>query len=75
MILFTTQNVCAVHENLGWLNNVTGVYLVQGFLDLNWSAGFWTFLQVAALSSHWLGDFANFTPSAEDNDQYSANQS
>jgi hypothetical protein len=31
--------------------------------------------QVSAIASHWLEDCANFTPKAEVNDQYSANQS
>jgi hypothetical protein len=31
------------------------------------------FLQVSALASHWPEDFANFTPTSEGNDQYSAN--
>jgi hypothetical protein len=39
------------------------------------SAGFGTFLQVSANNSHWLEDFANFTPTPEENDQYSANYS
>jgi hypothetical protein len=34
-----------------------------------------TFLLVFVLASHWLEDFANFTPTLEKNDQYSANHS
>jgi hypothetical protein len=33
-----------------------------GFLASHWSAGFGRFQQVSALSSHWLADCANFTP-------------
>ncbi len=29
--------------------------------------------QVSALTSHWLEDCANFTPTPEENEQYSAN--
>ena len=65
----------AVNASLRWLNNVTGVYLVRGFLAFNWSAGFGTFLQVSALASNWLEDCANITPKQEENDQYSANYS
>jgi hypothetical protein len=36
-------------------------------LAFYWSAGFGTFLQVSALASHWLEDFANFTPTPEEN--------
>jgi hypothetical protein len=39
------------------------------------SAGFGTFLQVSVPASHWLEDCANFTPTPEENDQYSANRS
>jgi hypothetical protein len=39
------------------------------------SEGFGAFLQVSALASHWLENFANFTPMPEENDQYSANHS
>jgi hypothetical protein len=43
-----------VNESLRWLNNVSGVYLVQVSLYLIDQAGFWPFLQVSALASHWL---------------------
>jgi hypothetical protein len=43
------------------------------FLAFYWSAGFGTFLQVSALASHWLKDYANFTQAPEENDQYSVN--
>jgi hypothetical protein len=52
-----------------------GRVLSPGFLAFNWSAGFGPFLQVSALASHWLEDCANFTPTQEENDQYSANHS
>jgi hypothetical protein len=65
----------AVNASLRWLSNVTCVYLVNGFLALNWSVGFGTFLQVSALASHWLEDCGNFTQTTEENDQYSANHS
>jgi hypothetical protein len=32
-------------------------------------------IQVSALASHWLEDCANSTPTAEENDQYSASHS
>jgi hypothetical protein len=35
--------------------------------------GFGTFLQVSTLASNWLEDCANFTPTTEENEQYSAN--
>jgi hypothetical protein len=44
-----------------------------GFLASYLSAGFGAYLQVSALASHWLEDCANFTPTPEKNDQYSAN--
>jgi hypothetical protein len=36
--------------------------LNPGFLASYWSAGFGRFLQESAISSHWLADCANFTP-------------
>jgi hypothetical protein len=41
----------------------------------HWSAGFGRFLQVSALASHWLEDCANFTPTPEENNNYSDNYS
>jgi hypothetical protein len=38
-----------------------------------WSAEFARFLQVSALSSQWLEDCANITPTPDANNQYSAN--
>jgi hypothetical protein len=64
-----------VNANLRWLNNVSGVYLGPDFLAFYWSAGFGTILQVLALASHWLKDYANFTQTPEENDQYSVNDS
>jgi hypothetical protein len=61
--------------SLLWLNNVSGVYLDQVFLLLIGQQGMGTFLQVLALASHWLEDFANFAPTLEENNQYSANYS
>jgi hypothetical protein len=49
--------------------------LSPDFLASYWSAGFGTFLQVSALAYHWLDDCANFTPTPEENNQYSANYS
>jgi hypothetical protein len=37
------------------------------FFASYWSAGFGTFFQVSTLASHWLEDYANFTPTAEEN--------
>jgi hypothetical protein len=34
------------------------------------SAGFGRFLQVSVLASHWLEDWAKFTPTPKENDQY-----
>jgi hypothetical protein len=51
------------------------VYLVQVFFASFWSAGFETFFQVSTLASHWLEDCANFTPTAKENNQNSANYS
>jgi hypothetical protein len=51
---------------------VSGVHS-PGFLASYWSAEFVRFLQVSALSSHWLEDCVNFMPTPEENDQYSAN--
>ncbi len=58
-----------VIESLHWLNNVSSVYLFQVFL----SAGFGTFHKVSALASHWLEDYANCTPTLEENYKNSAN--
>jgi hypothetical protein len=41
--------------------------LNPGFLASFWSAGFGRFLQVSALSSYWLADCANFTPTPGEN--------
>jgi hypothetical protein len=43
-----------------------------GFLTSYWSARFWTFLQVSALTSHWLEDCANCKPTPEENYKFSA---
>jgi hypothetical protein len=51
------------------------VYLGSDFIDFYWSTGFGRFLQLSALASHWLKDYANFTQTPEENDQYSVNQS
>ncbi len=45
-----------------------------GFLPFYWSAGFETFLQVAAIASHWLEDCAMCKFYTGGN-QYSANHS
>jgi hypothetical protein len=47
--------------------------LDPGFLASHWSAGFGRFLQVSVLASHYLEDGVNFTPTLEENNQYSAN--
>ncbi len=47
----------------------------QPFLNSYWSAGCGAFLQVSALASPWLDDCANFTPTPEENDQFSGNHS
>ncbi len=67
--MYFSRVFLAVNTSLRWLNSVTGVTAFK------WSAGFETFLQVSALASHWLEDRANFTPTQEENDQYSANHS
>jgi hypothetical protein len=75
-----------VNASLRWLNNVSGVYLVQVSLLLIGQQGlghfylffFWwqdaapfgTFLRVSDLASHWLEDCANCTPTPEENDKY-----
>jgi hypothetical protein len=64
-----------VNANLRWLYNVSGVYLGPDFLAFYWTSGFGTFLQVSALASDWLKDYANFTQTPEENDQYSVNPS
>jgi hypothetical protein len=64
-----------VNANLHWLNNDSGKYLVHVSLLLIGQQGFGKFLQVLTLTSHWLNDFANFTPTLEENNQYSANYS
>jgi hypothetical protein len=61
-----------VNTSLRWLNNVVGVYLVK-FSFLLLVSMVWAFLQVAA--PRWLDDFANFTPTPEQNYQYIANNS
>jgi hypothetical protein len=46
---YNTKRVfLAVNASLRWLNNVSNVYLVQGFLASYWSAGFGTFLFINA---------------------------
>jgi hypothetical protein len=73
---FITQSVLMVNASLRCLHNVSGVNVLSpGFLDFYWSAGFGTFLQVSAPASHWLENCANFTPTPEEGDQYSANHS
>jgi len=62
----------AINARLRWLNNVSSVYVVQVSFDSYWSAGFGTLLQVSALASHWLEDYANCTPMLEENDKYSS---
>jgi hypothetical protein len=66
----------AVNASLSWLNIVSGVYILSpGFLASYLSAGFGTGLQLSALASHWLEDYANLTPTLLENDYYSANHS
>jgi hypothetical protein len=60
---------------VGLLTLERGRVLSPGILASYWSAGFGTFLQVSALASRWLEDCANFTPTSEENDQYSAKHS
>jgi hypothetical protein len=67
-VYFSRLNV-----SLRWLNNFN--VLSPGFLVSYWLAELGTFLQVSALASHWLEDCANFTPTPEENEQYSANHS
>jgi hypothetical protein len=64
-----------VIASLRWLNNVSGMYLVQVSLLLIGQQDFGRFLQVSALSSHWLADYANFTLTPRKNNKYSANYS
>jgi hypothetical protein len=64
-----------VIASLRWLINVSNAVLNPGSLASYWSAGFGTFLQASTLASHWLEDCANFTPTLEENDQYSGNLS
>jgi hypothetical protein len=63
-----------VNGKLGWLNNVSGVFLVF-FPCSYWSAGFGTFLQAQTLASHWLEDFASCVQMTVDNYQYNATHS
>jgi hypothetical protein len=53
--------------------NVVGVYIVPVSLFLIGQQGLGHFFSyVSTLASHWLEDCANFTPTLEDNNQYSA---
>ncbi len=54
----------AVIAGLRWLNNVSGVYLIQVSLLLIGQQVLVYFLQVSTLASHWLEDCANFTLAA-----------
>jgi hypothetical protein len=60
---------------LRWLNNVSGVYLIEVFLLLIGQQGFFRFHQVLALASHWWRIVQILYANAEQNDQYSANHS
>jgi hypothetical protein len=52
-------------------NTVSGdVFFCHFFFGSYWLARFVTFLQAPSFLSYWLEDFANFTPTTEDNDQY-----
>jgi hypothetical protein len=62
----------AINASLRWLNNVSGVYLVKVSLLLI-ASGAWDIPPIPTLASHWLDDCANFMPTQEENDQYSAN--
>jgi hypothetical protein len=53
-------------------NNVTGEYLVQVSLLLIGQQGLGHFFRILTLASLWLEDCANFTPTPEENYQYSA---
>jgi hypothetical protein len=72
---FITQSVfLTANESLRWLNNVSGVFLVQVSLLLigsrvwDISSGIYPCFLLA-------GELANCTPTPEENDKYSANQS
>jgi hypothetical protein len=56
------------------LANVVGVYLDQVSLLLIGQQGL-VDLQVSALASHWMEDYANITLTPEENNQYSDNYS
>jgi hypothetical protein len=71
--VFAAQKVYFSRLMRVYVGNFGGVYL--GFLVSYWSEGFGTFLQVSALVSHWLKDYVNFSPTLEENDQYSASYS
>jgi hypothetical protein len=58
----------AVNASLRWLINVVGFYLVQVFLLLIDQQSLLDFFRY-----HWLENCANFTPTQEDINQYSAN--
>jgi hypothetical protein len=60
---------------VGLIKSLARRVLSPDFPAFNWSSGFGIFLPVSALASHWLEDCANFTPTPEENDQYSANHS
>ena len=66
-LLLSHSRVC-----VGLIMLAACTVLRSPFLASYWSAGFGRFLQVSALASHWLEDCANFTPTPEENDQYSA---
>ncbi len=66
---------CPSFSRTSLLRECTRLSFRVCFLASYWSTGFGTFLLVSAFASHWLEDCANFTPTPEENNQYSANHS
>jgi hypothetical protein len=76
-ILFYNANTffLAVNASMRWLNNVSGMDLIQISLLLIGQQGLVDFFSYRPFPSHWLEDCANFMPMLEENDQYGTNHS
>jgi hypothetical protein len=76
ILLYIVKDVfLAVNACLRWHINVSSVYLIQVSLLLIGQQILVDFFRYRPFASHWLEDCANFTPTPEENDQYSANHS
>ncbi len=65
----------AVNASLHWLDNVSSVNVIRVSLLLIGQQDLGHFFGYRPLLPHWLEDCANFMPTLEENDQYSANHS